>query len=135
MSSDNSNPSMLSGHAQYAKGYVEETIGNVTGSKEWQEGGKSDTQAGIDEMKVSSSSSSALGIVMLDILSRILLPSSAGEGFMIVTKWKPNCIENSIKSIKQLAILIWEMSRLFESMQFDSLFTQFDPTARIVLIA
>jgi hypothetical protein len=43
---------MLNGHAQYAKGYVEETIGNVTGSKEWQEGGKSDTQAGIDEMKV-----------------------------------------------------------------------------------
>ena len=43
---------MLNGHAQYAKGYVEETIGNVTGSKEWQEGGKSDTQAGIEEMKV-----------------------------------------------------------------------------------
>jgi len=43
---------MLSGHAQYAKGYAEETIGNVTGSKEWQESGKKDAQAGIEEMKV-----------------------------------------------------------------------------------
>jgi hypothetical protein len=45
-------PSMLSGHAQYAKGYVAETIGNVTGSKDWQESGKKDAQAGIEEMKV-----------------------------------------------------------------------------------
>ena len=53
MASNNSNdPSMISGHAQYAKGYAEETIGNVTGSKEWQDSGKKDTQAGIDEMKV-----------------------------------------------------------------------------------
>jgi uncharacterized protein YjbJ (UPF0337 family) len=53
MASNNSNSaSMLNGHAQYAKGYVEETIGNVTGSKEWEESGKSDAQAGIDEMKV-----------------------------------------------------------------------------------
>jgi len=50
--SSNNNPSIVSGHAQYAKGYAEETIGNVTGSKEWQESGKKDTQAGIDEMKV-----------------------------------------------------------------------------------
>jgi uncharacterized protein YjbJ (UPF0337 family) len=48
----NNQPSMVAGHAQYAKGYVEETIGNVTGSKEWQESGKKDTQAGIGEMKV-----------------------------------------------------------------------------------
>ena len=54
MSTDDSNSaSMLGGHAQYAKGYVEEAIGNVTGSKEWQESGKNDTQAGIAEMKVS----------------------------------------------------------------------------------
>jgi uncharacterized protein YjbJ (UPF0337 family) len=51
----NNQPSMVAGHAQYAKGYVEETIGNVTGSKEWQESGKKDTQAGIGEMKVYSS--------------------------------------------------------------------------------
>lgn len=44
--------SMLGGHAQFAKGYVEETIGNVTGSKEWKESGKEDSQAGIAEMKV-----------------------------------------------------------------------------------
>jgi hypothetical protein len=44
--------SIISGHAQYAKGYAEETICNVTGSKEWQESGKKDTQTGIDEMKV-----------------------------------------------------------------------------------
>jgi len=43
---------MLSGHAQYAKGYVEETIGNVTGNQEWQDSGKNDAKAGIDEMKV-----------------------------------------------------------------------------------
>jgi uncharacterized protein YjbJ (UPF0337 family) len=61
MSSDKSNPSMLAGHAQYAKGYVEETIGNVTGSKEWQESGKNDSQAGIDEMKVNASSGHRYG--------------------------------------------------------------------------
>ena len=52
-SSENSNPaSVLNGHAQYAKGYVEETIGNMTGSTEWQESGKNVAQAGIDELKV-----------------------------------------------------------------------------------
>lgn len=44
--------SMLGGHAQFAKGYVEETIGNVAGSKDWQDSGKNDSKAGIDEMKV-----------------------------------------------------------------------------------
>jgi hypothetical protein len=53
MASNTSNePSIISRHAQYAKGYAEETICNVTGSKEWQESGKKDTQTGIDEMKV-----------------------------------------------------------------------------------
>jgi len=47
---------MLSGHAKYAKGYAEETIGNVTGSKEWQESGKNDAKAGIDEMKAANKS-------------------------------------------------------------------------------
>ncbi|KAH8787668.1 hypothetical protein BGZ57DRAFT_755196 [Hyaloscypha finlandica] len=55
MSAPNTNtPSMLSGHAQYAKGYTEETIGNVTGSKEWQESGKKDAQEGINEMKAAN---------------------------------------------------------------------------------
>lgn len=44
--------SMLAGHAQYAKGYVEETIGNVAGSKEWQESGKKDAEEGIGSMRV-----------------------------------------------------------------------------------
>lgn len=51
----NNNPSIISGHAQYVKGYAAETIGNVTGNKEWQESGKQDAKAGIDEMKVRSS--------------------------------------------------------------------------------
>ncbi|TVY38441.1 hypothetical protein LSUB1_G003458 [Lachnellula subtilissima] len=55
----NNNPSMISGHAQYAKGYAEETIGNVTGSKEWQESGKQDAKAGIDEMKSASQNKSS----------------------------------------------------------------------------
>ncbi|KAI9053123.1 hypothetical protein LZ554_003390 [Drepanopeziza brunnea f. sp. 'monogermtubi'] len=54
-SSNNSNAaSMLSGHAQYAKGYVEETVGNLTGSKEWQDSGKKDAAAGIEEMKAAN---------------------------------------------------------------------------------
>ncbi|TVY84668.1 hypothetical protein LSUE1_G000930 [Lachnellula suecica] len=55
----NNQPSMISGHATYAKGYAEETIGNVTGSKEWQESGKKDAQAGIDEMKSASQNSTS----------------------------------------------------------------------------
>ena len=54
---------MLSGHAQYAKGYVEEMIGNVTGSKEWQESGKNDAEAGTTEMKVFLQSSSLIEIL------------------------------------------------------------------------
>ncbi|PBP23521.1 mismatched base pair and cruciform DNA recognition protein [Diplocarpon rosae] len=50
-SSQGQNASMLAGHAQYAKGYVEETVGNLTGSAAWQESGKKDTEAGIEEMK------------------------------------------------------------------------------------
>lgn len=44
---------MLAGHAIYAKGVVEETVGNVTGSAAWKEAGQRDAQAGISEMKVS----------------------------------------------------------------------------------
>lgn len=50
----NEQPSMIGGHAQYVKGYVEETVGNVTGSKEWVDSGKKDAQAGIETMKVCS---------------------------------------------------------------------------------
>ncbi|KAK0119477.1 hypothetical protein ONS95_010924 [Cadophora gregata] len=51
---NNNQASMLAGHAQYAKGYVEETVGNLTGSKEWQESGKKDAEAGIGEMKAAN---------------------------------------------------------------------------------
>jgi len=50
---------MISGHAQYAKGYAEETIGNVTGSKEWQESGKKDISEAISEMKAASQQNSS----------------------------------------------------------------------------
>lgn len=49
----NSDASIVGGHAQYVKGYVNETIGNVTGSKEWADSGKQDQEGGIGEMKVS----------------------------------------------------------------------------------
>jgi uncharacterized protein YjbJ (UPF0337 family) len=45
-------PSMIGGHAQYAKGYVESTIGNVTGNADWKESGEKDMQGGIGEMRV-----------------------------------------------------------------------------------
>ncbi|PQE10153.1 csbD-like domain-containing protein [Rutstroemia sp. NJR-2017a WRK4] len=55
MSAPNSEqPSMLAGHAQYVKGYVAETIGSVTGSKEWTESGKQNEQAGIATMKAAN---------------------------------------------------------------------------------
>jgi uncharacterized protein YjbJ (UPF0337 family) len=52
--------SIIGGHAQYAKGYVEETIGSVTGNQEWTEAGKKDEQEGIDAMRVSYFDSSRL---------------------------------------------------------------------------
>lgn len=52
MSSNTNEPSLLSGHAQYAKGYVSESIGNMTGSAEWKESGERDSQSGLEEMKV-----------------------------------------------------------------------------------
>lgn len=51
-SNDQKPASMLGGHAQYAKGYVAETVGNMMGSKEWQESGQKTAKAGIDEMRV-----------------------------------------------------------------------------------
>ncbi|CAG8972197.1 hypothetical protein HYALB_00007339 [Hymenoscyphus albidus] len=44
-------PSMIAGHAQYAKGYVESTIGAVTGSEEWKKSGEKDMGDGIGTMK------------------------------------------------------------------------------------
>jgi len=50
--------SMLGGHAKFAMGYVEEGIGNVTGSKEWQESGKKASSEGIEEMKAAKNTNS-----------------------------------------------------------------------------
>ncbi len=41
---DNNNPSLIGGHVQYAKGAIEETIGNVTGSQTWKDSGVHDKQ-------------------------------------------------------------------------------------------
>lgn len=43
---------MVGGHVQYAKGYVESTIGNATGSAEWKESGERDMGEGVGVMKV-----------------------------------------------------------------------------------
>jgi len=58
----NASPSLIAGHAKFAKGYAEETLGNVTGSKEWQESGKKDASAGIEEMKVPPPLSSPISL-------------------------------------------------------------------------
>jgi uncharacterized protein YjbJ (UPF0337 family) len=53
--------SMTGGHAQYVKGYVNEMVGNVTGSENWKESGKMDQNNGIREMRVCNSNRRALG--------------------------------------------------------------------------
>ncbi|KAH8594542.1 hypothetical protein B0O99DRAFT_180228 [Bisporella sp. PMI_857] len=54
MSSTNQDASLLSGHATYAKGAVEETIGNVTGAAAWKASGRQDQEAGKQEMRVAN---------------------------------------------------------------------------------
>ncbi|GAB7363910.1 hypothetical protein MBLNU230_g4473t1 [Neophaeotheca triangularis] len=54
MSSDQQNPSLIGGHAQYVKGAAEETIGSVTGSEPWTSSGEQDKSQGIDAMKQAS---------------------------------------------------------------------------------
>ncbi|UJR23374.1 hypothetical protein I4U23_026383 [Adineta vaga] len=51
---DNNNASLIGGHAQYAKGVVEETIGNITGSQAWTESGVHDKQEAVDKMKAAN---------------------------------------------------------------------------------
>ncbi|KAL0488874.1 hypothetical protein AKO1_013561 [Acrasis kona] len=45
-----SQPGMIHGHVQYAKGAAEEVIGNITGSEEWKKSGQQDKEAAINEM-------------------------------------------------------------------------------------
>jgi uncharacterized protein YjbJ (UPF0337 family) len=44
-------PSMLSGHAQYVKGAVEQTLGSMIGSESLKKTGQEDKEAGVTEMK------------------------------------------------------------------------------------
>jgi hypothetical protein len=47
--------SLLHGHAQYMKGYINEAIGQISGSESRKDSGKTEMREGIDELKVSSS--------------------------------------------------------------------------------
>jgi uncharacterized protein YjbJ (UPF0337 family) len=51
---DNNNPSLIGGHAQYVKGAVEETIGNVTGSQAWKDSGAHDKQEAVEKMRAAN---------------------------------------------------------------------------------
>ncbi|KAF1356183.1 hypothetical protein BDV97DRAFT_341207 [Delphinella strobiligena] len=59
MSSNSENPSLIGGHAQYVKGAAENLVGSVTGSKEWQDSGSHDTEAGVNAMKAASANRDA----------------------------------------------------------------------------
>lgn len=51
---DNNNPSLIGGHVQYAKGAIEESIGNVTGSQAWKDSGAHDKQEAVEKMRVAN---------------------------------------------------------------------------------
>ncbi|KAI0486857.1 hypothetical protein F4859DRAFT_316169 [Xylaria cf. heliscus] len=50
-SNDNSQPSLIGGHAEYVKGATEAAIGNVTGSQAWKTSGEQAKAHAIDTMK------------------------------------------------------------------------------------
>jgi len=52
--SGNPDASLVGGHAKFVKGYVEESVGGITGSKEWQESGKKLSSEGVEEMKAAN---------------------------------------------------------------------------------
>lgn len=49
--SETNKGSLIGGHAQYVKGAVEETIGNLTGSQSWKDAGVHDKQEAVETMK------------------------------------------------------------------------------------
>lgn len=51
---DNNNASLIGGHAQYVKGAVEETIGNLTGSQAWKDSGIHDKQEAVESMRAAN---------------------------------------------------------------------------------
>ena len=52
--SDNNNASLIGGHAQYAKGAIEETIGNITGSQAWKDSGAHDKQEATEKLRAAN---------------------------------------------------------------------------------
>ncbi len=61
--SDNNNASLIGGHAQYVKGAVEETIGNVTGSQAWKESGAHDKQEAVEKMRAANQGPSDSSVI------------------------------------------------------------------------
>ncbi|ORY13724.1 hypothetical protein BCR34DRAFT_561587 [Clohesyomyces aquaticus] len=54
MSSNENNqntPGLIAGHAQYVKGAVEETIGNLTNAASWKTSGEHDKSAAVSAMR------------------------------------------------------------------------------------
>ncbi|CCG81034.1 Putative uncharacterized protein [Taphrina deformans PYCC 5710] len=58
MSDNTQTPGIIASHLGYAKGAAEETIGNLTGSKEWQQSGQTDQQTAKDDMHKAANISS-----------------------------------------------------------------------------
>ncbi|KAI0905035.1 hypothetical protein F4824DRAFT_441783 [Ustulina deusta] len=50
-SNDNSQPSLIGGHAEYIKGAAEATVGDVTGSHAWKSSGEQAKSHAVDTMK------------------------------------------------------------------------------------
>ncbi|KAF1814289.1 hypothetical protein P152DRAFT_374446, partial [Eremomyces bilateralis CBS 781.70] len=51
MSEPNRNPSLVTSHAQYARGMAEATIGQLSGSEAWKATGAQDKVTAMDHMK------------------------------------------------------------------------------------
>ena len=60
---DKNNASLIAGHAQYAKGAMEEAIGNVTHSQAWKESGAHDKEEAVNTMRAANQGPSDSSIV------------------------------------------------------------------------
>jgi len=47
-----STPSLLRAHAHYMKGYLDSSIGHLSGSESWKGSGETEMREGLDELKV-----------------------------------------------------------------------------------
>lgn len=57
------NSSLIGGHAQYAKGAIEETIGNITGSQVWIDSGVHDKEEAVEKMRAANHEPSDSSII------------------------------------------------------------------------